>query len=82
MSRQAEVRTRPVGHRIQARSTPVSVDAERGRFADAITARIAAAKSRLLAGGLLQPVEWGVTHWRAGHTRATNLHLFDDRGLH
>ena len=60
MSRQAEVRTRPVGHRIQARSTPVSVDAERGRFADAITARIAAAKSRLLAGGLLQPVEWGV----------------------
>ena len=27
---------------------------------DAITARIAAAKVRLLEGGLLQPVEWGV----------------------
>ena len=62
MSRQAELRQRPVSHRIQTtRTTPVNpVDAERGRFADAITARIAAAKSRLLAGGLLQPVEWGV----------------------
>ena len=29
-------------------------------IADAITARIAAAKRRLLAGGLLQPVEWGI----------------------
>ena len=27
---------------------------------DAITARIAAAKRHLLAGGLLQPVEWGI----------------------
>ena len=27
---------------------------------DAITARIAVAKRRLLAGGLLQPVEWGI----------------------
>ena len=27
---------------------------------DALTARIAAAKRRLLEGGLLQPVEWGV----------------------
>ena len=29
-------------------------------LADAISARIAATKKRLLAGGLLQPVEWGV----------------------
>ena len=29
-------------------------------LADAITARVAATKRRLLAGGLLQPVEWGV----------------------
>ena len=27
---------------------------------DALTARIAAAKRRLLAGGLLQEIEWGV----------------------
>ena len=29
-------------------------------MADAITARIAATKRRLLDGGVLQPVEWGV----------------------
>ena len=29
-------------------------------LADAITARIAATRRRLVAGGLLQPVEWGV----------------------
>ena len=29
-------------------------------LSDRVTARIAAAKRRLLAGGLLQPVEWGV----------------------
>ena len=59
MSRLADARTRPTGHRIQAtRSTPVPVDAERRRFADALTARIAAAKRRLLAGGLLQEIEW------------------------
>ena len=30
------------------------------QVADAVTARIAAAKRRLKAGGLLQPVEWGI----------------------
>ena len=29
-------------------------------LADALTAKIAAAKRRLLAGGLLQEVEWGI----------------------
>ena len=61
MSRLTDARTRPVGHRIQTtRSTPVHpVDAE-GRLADALTARIASAKRRLLAGGMLQEVEWGI----------------------
>ena len=61
-SLQAELRTRPVDHRIQtARSTPVNpADAERGRVSDAITARIAAAKAHLLAGGVLQEIAWGV----------------------
>ena len=61
-SLQAELRTRPVDHRIQtARSTPVAaVDAERGRVDAVLTARIAAAKERLLEGGLLQAVSWGV----------------------
>ena len=31
-----------------------------GRVGNAITARIAATRSRLLDGGLLQPVDWGV----------------------
>ena len=54
-------RKRSVGHRTQtARSTPVPVDAERGRVADAITTRIAATKRRLLEGGLLQEIEWGI----------------------
>ena len=30
------------------------------QVANALTARIAAAKRRLLAGGMLQPVEWGI----------------------
>ena len=62
MSSLTDERTRPVVHRIQtAKSSPARpVDAKRRRFADAITARIAATKRRLLAGGLLQPVEWGV----------------------
>ena len=30
------------------------------QVANALTARIAAAKRRLLAGGVLQPVEWGI----------------------
>ena len=62
MSEQAEVRPRPVNNRIQAASSPPArpVDAKRGRLAGAVTARIAATKRRLLAGGILQPVEWGV----------------------
>lgn len=66
MSELAEERKRSVGHQIQtARSTrslnsPVDVDAGGPRFADAITARIESAKRRLLEGGLLQEVEWGV----------------------
>ena len=56
----ADTRTRPVGHRIQARSTLVPVDAGRRRLEDALTARIAATRRRLLAGGLLQEVEWGI----------------------
>ena len=63
-SLQAEVRTRPVGHHLQTtRSTHPGVApaaADGGRVADAITARIAATKRRLLDGGVLQPVEWGV----------------------
>ena len=40
--------------------TPAVFTAGRQRFNDALTARIAAAKSRLLAGGVLQTVEWGI----------------------
>ena len=64
MSRLTDDRTRPVAHPIQtAKSSPARpVDAERGRFADALTARIAATKRRLLAGGLLTSAGrwWGV----------------------
>ena len=62
MSRLTDERTRPVAHPIQtAKSSPARpVDAKRRRFADALTARIAATKRRLLDGGLLQPVEWGI----------------------
>ena len=62
MSRLTDERTRPVGHRIQTTRSPSAhpVDAERRRFADALTARIGAAKRSLLAGGLLQEVEWGI----------------------
>ena len=66
-SLQAELRTRPVA----TRQTPaprstirtahvLPVDADLGRVGNAITARIAAAKRRLLDGGVLQPVEWGI----------------------
>ena len=44
---------------------------------DALTARIAATKKRLLDGGLLQEVEWGVA--RDGvprHTRAGDDRIF------
>ena len=64
MSALTDERKRSVGHQIQtARSThsPVDVDDAGGpRFAEAITARIESAKRRLLEGGLLQEVEWGV----------------------
>ena len=61
MSLQAELRTRPTGHRIRPRSLPAAtVDPERGVVGDALTARIAATKQRLLAGGVLQEIEWGV----------------------
>ena len=67
-SLQAEFRTRPVA----TRETPappartirtahiLPVDADLGSVGNALTARIAAAKRRLLDGGLLQPVEWGI----------------------
>ena len=63
MSELAEERKRAVGHHSQTttRSThsPVHTD-DAGRFADALIARIRSTKSRLLEGGLLQEVEWGV----------------------
>ena len=67
-SLQAEFRTRPVA----TRETPapptrtirtahiLPVDADLGSVGNAITERIAATKRRLLDGGLLQPVEWGI----------------------
>ena len=67
-SLQAEPRTRPVATR-QTPSPPariirtahvLPVDADLGRVGNAFAARIAAAKKRLLAGGVLQPVEWGI----------------------
>ena len=57
MSRLTGERTRPVVHRIQTAKSP-PVDAERKHFADALTARIAAAKRRLTAGGMLRSVQW------------------------
>ena len=54
---------RPVATRTQTtrRTTHVlPVDADLGRVGNAITARIAAAKRRLLDGGLLRPVDWGI----------------------
>ena len=73
-SLQAQLRTRPVAPRTQTtsraefRNAPprflatahvLPVDADLGHVGNAITARIAAAKRRLLDGGLLQPVGWG-----------------------
>ena len=67
-SLQAEHRTRPVA----TRETPaphtrtirtahvLPVDADLGRVGNALTARIAATKKRLLDGGVMQPVEWGI----------------------
>ena len=63
MSALTEERKRAVGHHSQTttRSThsPVHAD-DAGRFADALAARIKATKGRLLEGGLLREVEWGV----------------------
>ena len=41
-------------------TTPAVFTAGRQRFNDALTARILAAKTRLLEGGLLKLVEWGI----------------------
>ena len=65
-SLQAEFRTRPVAtretpapHTRTTRTTHVlPVDADLGPIGNALTARIAATKKRLLAGGLLRPIEW------------------------
>ena len=62
MSLVAEERTRLVDHHPtlhRAIATPVT-PAEPGGVADVISARIAEAKRRLLDGGLLQEVEWGI----------------------
>ena len=67
-SLQAEFRTRPVAtretpapHTRTTRTTHVlPVDADLGPIGNALTARIAATKRRLLDGGLLQPIEWGI----------------------
>ena len=46
---------------------------------DALTGQIAAAKRRLLEGGLLQEVEWGVVPvGETGRTRANHLFIFTD----
>ena len=67
-SLQAEFRTRPVAtretpapHTRTIRTTHVlPVEADLGRIGNALTARIAATKKRLLDGGVMQPVEWGI----------------------
>ena len=67
-SLQAEFRTRPVAlrevpapHARTIRSAHVlPVEADLGRVGNAISARIAATKKRLLDGGVLRPVEWGI----------------------
>ena len=43
---------------------------------DALTERIATAKTRLLQGGLLQLVSWGVPVGETGRTRANHLFIF------
>ena len=67
-SLQAEHRTRPVAtrttpapHTRTTRTTHVlPVDADLGPIGNAITARIAATKKRLLDGGVMRPIEWGI----------------------
>ena len=67
-SLQAEPRQRPVATR-QTPAAPdriirtahvLPVDADLGPIGNAIRARIAATKKRLLDGGVLRPVEWGI----------------------
>ena len=69
-SLQTELRTRPVVHPDDTRP-PEPDNQNRARpyllmlnawahSRNALTARIAAAKRRLLAGGMLQEVEWGI----------------------
>ena len=67
-SLQAEPRTRPVATR-QTPTPPTQtirtthvlpVDADLGPIGNAITARIAETKRRLLEGGLLRAIEWGI----------------------
>ena len=68
-------RPHPVSHRphqVGTRQTPppperiirtahiLPVDADLGRVGNALTARIKATKKRLLDGGVMQPVEWGI----------------------
>ena len=65
MSELAAERKRALGHhssQTTTRSThsQVDVDTDAGRFAGALIARIRSTKSRLLEGGLLREVEWGV----------------------
>ena len=74
-SLQVEHRPRPVEHRphpVATRSTPtphtrtirtahiLPVEPDLGRVGNALTARIAATKKRLLDGGVMQPIEWGI----------------------
>ena len=59
-------------HQVGTRQTPapptriirtahiLPVDADLGRVGNALSARIKATKKRLLAGGVMQPVEWGI----------------------
>ena len=67
-SLQAEPRTRPVATR-QTTAPPtriirtahvLPVDADLGPIGNAIRARIAVTKKRLLDGGVLRPIEWGI----------------------
>ena len=67
-SLQAEPRTRPVATR-QTTAPPtriirtahvLPVDADLGPIGNALRARIAVTKKRLLDGGVLRPVEWGI----------------------
>ena len=67
MSLLAGGRTRPVAtrqtpapDRIIRTAHVLPVDADLGAIGNAITERIAATKRRLLDGGLLQPVAWGI----------------------